>query len=82
MIQDVPADRLPVMVRMDDSPPPSPRRARLGRKPIKIETTLTTANEYAANMAKARQAAWRRDRDVVASRKRLAATEAMDAPLN
>ena len=62
MIQDVPAERLPVMVCMDDSPPPSPRRARLGHRPIKIETTLTTANEYAANMAKARQAASRRDR--------------------
>ena len=51
-------------------------------QPIKLETTVTTANEYAANMAKARQAASRRDREVVASRKRLAATEAMDATLN
>ena len=82
VIQDVPVERMPVIVRMDDSRPPSPRRARLGRRPIKLETTLTTANEYAANMAKARLAAARQSREALASQKRLAATEAMDAALN
>ena len=83
--QDVrPGEQLPIIVRMDDTPPPSPRRgmrAELRRRPLRV-SNLTTAHEYAAKMAEAALRTARQARELQAADKRLEAARQLDALLS